>query len=129
MSTNQSPQTLLEALVDIAALRQENDALRRENNGLHEWAEKDRLTIAGYRKSFAELRAELDNRLAENASLRTDLESETGWAKHYANRAQEFRDAVAALLAYRDRNSALTVQLEKMDGYLHNLRVLMEKQP
>jgi hypothetical protein len=53
------PKNLMEALVDIARLKQENNALRFENNGLHEWAERDRKTIAGYRKECAELRAEL----------------------------------------------------------------------
>lgn len=56
------------------------------------------------------------------------LESETRWANHYALRAQEFRDAAGALLAYRDANT-LNFQLEKLDDYLRPLRRLMEEQP
>ena len=57
-----------------------------------------------------------------------DVKSETCWANHYARRAQEFRDAVGPLLAYRDANT-LNFQLEKLDDFLRELRQLMEKQP
>ena len=65
---------------------------------------------------------------AENASLRKDLESETMWAKHYADRAQAFRDTIFPMLEYRKRN-ALNFQLEKLDDYLRLLEQLMEQQP
>lgn len=57
-----------------------------------------------------------------------DIESEGNQANHYARRAQEFQDAIAPLLAYRDANT-LNFQLEKLDDYLWPLRRLMEKQP
>jgi len=84
---------------------------------------------------LADLRAELAG--AKNGKLhadeemkhiREDLESETRWANHYAARAQEFRDAIGPLLAYRDANT-LNFQLEKLDDHLGKLRELMEKQP
>lgn len=82
MSDTPKPQNLLEALADIARLTQERDALRTENNGLHEWAHKDRETIAGYRKTFAELRAENDN-------LRVTLEPFADiWRKWLVERVQ-----------------------------------------
>ena len=72
MSDTPEPKNLLEALTDIARLTQERDALRNENNGLHEWAHKDRETLAGYRKLFAELRAQCDKLETQNAQLRAN---------------------------------------------------------
>ena len=74
------------------------------------------------------LNVERGEALAEVARVRVDLQGETMWAKHYADRAQEFRDAIAPLLAYRNRNTT-NFQLEKLDDYLNRLRELMEKQP
>ncbi len=107
MSDAPEPKTLLEALADINQLKGERDAYQRENSGLHEWAHKDRETIAGYRKMFAELRAQCDTLKSKNAQL---------------------SEAVAALLAYRDANT-LNFQLEKLDDYLRKLRELIEQQP
>ena len=90
-----------------------------------EMAGKFRALVAeneGRKEAMAELYAELHD-------ARSGLESEKLWAKRYATRAQEFRDSIGQLLAYRSRNSPLTVQIEKLDAYIANLRVLYEKQP
>jgi hypothetical protein len=109
-----------EVQISFDKFADENDLSLDEQEGL----------FGMWQAAWAAAHGMKDSKLAPDRAARylKSLESETRWANHYALRAQEFRDAAGALLAYRDANT-LNFQLEKLDDYLRPLRRLMEKQP